>query len=193
MRSNRKLFRALIVVLAVALVGFGWYFLLWGPQQSKISSLNSQVSTLESQQSALQLQISQLESAKRNLPKLIAEAKTVTGAIPKNPDLSGFMSSLQTAASAAGVAELTVSPTPPAASSAGAASAASGVSALAVSITANGGYSEVLRFLHGLESLPRLLVVTNVTIGKGGATAPALSSSGPVLLLQLSGDIYEVG
>ena len=103
------------------------------------------------------------------------------------------MSSLQTAASAAGVAELSVSPTPPATSSAGAASAASGVSALAVSITANGGYSEVLQFLHGLESLPRLLVVTNVTIAKGGATAPALSSSGPVLSLQLSGDIYEVG
>ncbi len=190
MRSNRKLLRALIVILAVALVGLGWYFFLWTPQQSKISSLNLQVSTLESQQSSLQLQISQLESAKRNLPQLIAEAKSVTGAIPKTPDLSGFMSNLQTAASAAGVAELTVSPTPPAASLAG---AASGVSALAVSITANGGYSEVLRFLHSLESLPRLLVVTNVTIGKGGLTAPALSSSGPVLSLQLSGDIYEIG
>ncbi len=193
MRSNRKLFRALIVILAIALVGFGWYFVLWSPQQSKISSLNSEVSTLESQQSALQVQISQLESAKKHLPQLIAEAQKVTGAIPKSPDLSGFMSSLQTAASGAGVAELTVSPAPLATSSPGSTTAAAGVSALAVSITANGGYSEVLRFLHGLESLPRLLVISNVTIGKSGVTAPALSSSGPVLSLQLSGDIYEVG
>ncbi len=192
MRSNRKLLRILVVVLAVVVVAFGWYFLLWSPQQNKISSLKSEVSTLHSQQVALQIQISQLESAKRHLPQLIAEARTVTGAIPNTPNLSGFLTALQSAAAASGVAELAVSPAAPAGNSAGSISAASGVSAIAVSISANGGYIEVLKFLHNIESLPRLLVISNVTIGKGGTASSSISSSGPVLSLQLSGDIYDV-
>jgi Tfp pilus assembly protein PilO len=174
-------------------VAFGWYFLLWSPQQSKISSLNSQVSTLESQQSALQVQISQLESAKQHLPQLIAEAKTITGAIPSNPDLSGFLSVLQSAASSAGVAELSVSPTAPAATpGASTSSGTSGVTPLGVTISANGGYLEVLKFLSSIQSLPRLLVVSNVSIAKGGSASSSLSSSGPVLSLQLTGSIYEL-
>ncbi len=191
MRSNRKLLRILAVVIAVVIVGFGWYQLLWSPQQSKISSLNSQVSTLESQQSALQLQISQLENAKRHLPQLIAEAKTITGAIPANPDLPGFLSALQTAASSSGVAELSVSPTAPAAATS-ASTATGGVTPLGVTISANGGYLEVLKFLSNIESLPRLLVVNNVSISKGGSASSSLSSSGPVLSIQLTGSIYEL-
>ena len=190
MRSNRGLFRILIVVLGIAVIAFGWYFLLWSPQQAKISSLNSAVSTIESQQSALNVQISQLEAAKRHLPELIAEARAVTGAIPSAPELSGFLSSLQTAAASSGVAELSVSPSAPSAATSTAST--SGVTPLGVQISANGGYLEVLKFLSAIQSLQRLLIVNNVSIGKGGSGTTALSSSGPVLTLQLTGNIYEL-
>ncbi len=191
MKADRKTIRILAMVLAVIAVSAGWYLALYSPQKSKISALNAQAASIASQRSTLAAQVSQLNSAKRNVSSLKAQLARVSSALPATPQLSQFLTNLQTAASSAGVSEVTVSPTAPAAISQAVPGVPAGVTSLAVTFSVDGQYSALLGFLHNLDGLPRLILVKSVSLGTKSSNSASSGTSSPLLSAQIQASIFE--
>ena len=107
--------------------------------------------------------------------------------IPNAPDVDSFLSQVTDLAVSSGDPS---TPTISVTQSAGA--AAGGVSAVSVALTLSGTYGQMMSFLQGLDSFPRLFTVTTIAVNGGsvvsGGQAVAPSTAG--YSLTLSGDIF---
>jgi type IV pilus assembly protein PilO len=162
-----------LVVLAA-----GW-FLLVSPKRSDAAALRVQTEGVTASNASLSTQLQVLKAQAKALPKQQAKLAAVAAKIPDNPALPAMIRALTTAATAAGVELVTVTPGPPAAfgaapGSAAAAAAPTGSAASAgvlesipVSLSVVGGYFQVEQFVARLEALPRSMRLTNLALVPG--------------------------
>jgi Tfp pilus assembly protein PilO len=193
-----------LVVLAA-----GW-FLLVSPKRSDAAALRGQAAAQVSTNAQLESKLQVLKAQAKDLPKQQAKLAAVAAKIPDNPALPAMIRSLTTAATAAGVELVSVTPsTPvlvaaPAAAAAPAAPAAGAVAPVAgsagqlaqipLALNVVGGYFQVEQFVSNLESLPRSMRLTNLTLAPGANPVKPQSTptvdDGKSLTTTITGQVF---
>ncbi|MGO8871576.1 MAG: hypothetical protein ACLQPH_09285 [Acidimicrobiales bacterium] len=201
MNTVREYRTPLLIGVGTLVVVLLLWAVLISPQNSKLSSLQNKESTLRSQQTTLQAKLVSLKSEQQKLSTSCADLQKIATQIPsvQNPtdidaEESSFESQFNGLAASTGVAltqfsgfapagaGATAAPTTPsAAGAAGAAGSTPGVVAVPTTLTVGGTYGQVLNFVNGLDSFPRLFVIQTFTLSygtaKGGSTGSSSSSS----------------
>ncbi len=173
--------------------------LLWAvvisPQNSKLSKLQSQQTSLQNQQIALQAKLSVLRTEQQKLTSSCAQLQKIATQIPSvqtptdvDAEESSFESQFNALAASAGVSltkfsgfspatSIAGSPAPPGGSSAAASSTTpAGVVAVPTTLSVSGTYNQVLAFVNGLDSFPRLFVIQSFQLSV--STGSSSSSTG---------------
>jgi Tfp pilus assembly protein PilO len=150
-----------------------WYFLLFAPTSSDLSSTRDEVSEVDSQNQELQNTIRRLKELSRNSVEQQAQLRTLRAAIPSPPDLGEFILQANEIASAAGIDWLSIAPNPPVASG-----GAGPTSTISLTIQVDGQFSAVLDYLNRLEDLERLVVVDSINVTTGGGADGASQGAG---------------
>ena len=169
MKRTTLIFGAVGAVVVILL----WYFLLFAPTSSDLSSTRDDVSEIDSQNQELQNTIRRLKELSRNSVEQQAQLRTLRAAIPPTPDLGEFILQANEIASASGIDWLSIAPTPPAATG-----GSGPTSTIALSIQIEGQFSAVLDYLNRLEDLERLVVVDGVNVTTGGGDEGESGASG---------------
>lgn len=147
------------VLLVVVLV---WLFVFFVPQSHKLSSLQSEKTTL--QQTVVQddARLQQLRTESHHVAQIQTLYSKLQGYVPAQEDLYTFIQTLSTAAKHTGVAISSLQPSTLV--------PATGTSYSAVPISADvrGTYDQLRSFMSAIYGLPRLTDVNSVTITGGG-------------------------
>ncbi len=163
--------------------------LLWvalvSPQNSKLSSLQTQQTQLQSQQAGLQAKLASLRTEQRKLSTSCADLQKITTQIPSvqsptdvDAEESSFESQFNDLAASTGVALSQFSGFAPATTAATAPAATTpsgttpGVVAVPTTLAVTGTYGQMVAFVNGLDTFPRLFVIQKFVLSFG-ATAPA--------------------
>jgi Tfp pilus assembly protein PilO len=173
--------------------------LLWvalvSPQNSKLSGLQAQQTQLQSQEAGLQAKLSSLKTEQRKLSTSCADLQKITTQIPSvqtptdvDAEESSFESQFNALAASTGVALSQFSGFAPATTAATAPAATAptgttpGVVAVPTTLAVTGTYGQMLAFVNGLDTFPRLFVIQKFVLSFGattssGASTPSASSS----------------
>lgn len=175
---NRRTLLAVIGgALAIILV---WWFAVYSPKRSAISSAKSDRAAAEARGRDLEVTVARLKALDRSRPQLEADLRALNAAIPANPDLGTFILSANEIATRAGVDFLSIAPSPPA-QSAGAGQPTS----IGLSIQVRGNFFAVVDYLNRLEQLERIVVVDTLSLAaqraSAAGTAGATGSTGGTL------------
>ena len=206
-----KMYVAFTVLGCLMVLAAGW-FLLVSPKRSQVAQLETQAAGQVSSNAILSTQLANLKAKAKDLPKQKARLAAVAAKIPDNPALPALIRALSTAADAAGVELVTVTPGPPTAVVAtatgaagapaapgapGSAAAASGLSQIPLTLNLAGGYFQVEQFVANLENLPRSMRITNLTMTPGAnpmkPTAAGTPDDGHVLTATVTGTVFMAG
>lgn len=160
--KNRTVLISIVVALLVVVIWLVAFFL---PEGSKLSKLNTQEQTLQTQVAAGNAKVAALKREALNTPALEAMSHQLSAAVPSTADIFNYITSLQNAATAAGVTVNTLSPTQPSATT------GQSFSTIAVQMDVTGTYDQILAFIKGLYGLPRLTSIESVAINGGGPTS----------------------
>lgn len=170
MKDRRRLIGA--IVGANLVIALGGWFLLVAPQRSHASTAAKQLQTTHDQLTKLGAAAGQLSHPKQPLIKTAALYR-LAQAMPTSADEPDLMLGLDQLARASGVTVLGISPLTPAA-------AAGGYTTLPLTLTLQGSYGALTRYLHelrmlvsvhhgALHSTGRLFTVTSVSLTPGAA------------------------
>jgi Tfp pilus assembly protein PilO len=156
------------------------------PEGTHLKTLQAQETTLQGQQTHLQVEIASLRREKSQLGAKCAQLTTNLTEVPGTPNVDTFFQQVTALAVSSG------NPNTPTINVTQSGGSADGVTPVAVSMTLTGTYGQMSAFLQGLDSFPRLLTVTSVSVAGGpvasGGQAVAPSTAG--YTLTLSGDIF---
>jgi Tfp pilus assembly protein PilO len=178
--------------LAIAGVTLVVVILLWAilisPQKSKLNSLQSQETQLQAQQSSLQSKLVSLKTEQQQLSTKCADLQKVATQIPSvqsptdiDAEESSFESQFNGLTASTGVtlsqfsgfapASATSTPATPSSTTAG------HVVAVPTTLAVTGNYGQMLAFVNGLDSFPRLFVIQNFVLSFGASSSSASSAS----------------
>ena len=207
---------AFTVLGVLAVLAAGW-FLLVSTKRADADALGQQAATQVTANSMLQTQLAVLKSQAKNLPQQQAQLAKVAAKIPDNPAEPALIRALDSAATAAGVELVSISPSLPAAAAApaaatvpvapGAAKAvpkvgapvapagAGSLQSISVAINVVGSYFQIEQFFNGLEHLSRATKVTGFSIAPGAnpvkaAAAGATADDGKTLVTTITAQVY---
>ena len=184
------------VVIALLL----WVVLV-SPQNSKLSSLQAQQTQLQTQQTSLTTKLASLKTEQQKVSTNCADLQKISTQIPSvqsptdiDAEESSFESQFNGLAASTGVtltqfsgfAPATTTSGTPAATTTPAGSTGS-VVAVPTTLAVTGSYGQMLAFVNGLESFPRLFVIQKFVLSFGGPRAPGAPAVRPArvgLLLQ---------
>jgi Tfp pilus assembly protein PilO len=159
------------VVLALAVVGL-WYFLVFSPKGKDLTDARDALDSAKRDNQSLSAQLHQLQELERNRPKTAAQLARLQSAVPKGPNQSDFITSVNNIATDSGISWQSVTMAEPVAA------AGAVPPTITVQIKIGGGFHQVLDYLSRLEKLDRLNTVDHVTITEGdGDTAGVKSAS----------------
>jgi Tfp pilus assembly protein PilO len=172
-RSNPK-----VIVLLVGLVVVVAYLLVWRPRVAEVADA-------QANRDALTAQLAQLDAAfAASATPTTVPASALAGdvAIPPTAELPGLLRQLQQVAADAGVAQTSVSPSPPVANG--------GVpgATIAVTVSASGSKAAVYDYVHRLGTLKRLFVVDKVSLLP--VAADGVDPTVGAFQLELSGRVF---
>jgi Tfp pilus assembly protein PilO len=159
-----------VLVALLALV-----FLLL-PRISAVGKRSDDLDAAVAQQQTLESQLAQLQEAKSEAKKIKKQLNHLETKVPPTAELPSFIRLLQGAADSSAVDFMSVSPGTPA-------STVPGISTIPTQINVLGSFFSVEEFLFKLETLPRAVRVTQITVGSGGDVAGQLA-------LTMTGEIY---
>ena len=175
--------------------------LLWAilvsPQNSKLSSLQTQQTQLQTQQTALQIKLDALKSEKQQLSGRCADLQKIATQIPtvQSPtdiaaEESTFESQFNGLASTSGVNLVQFSGFAPATTAAGtpaattpavgtptAGSTTADVTAVPTTLTVTGNYGQMVSFINGLDTFPRLFVIQQFVLAYGTSVSASASTA----------------
>jgi Tfp pilus assembly protein PilO len=154
--NNRTV--AVGVAAAVVIVAAWWLF-FFAPVRNDTTKANKDVDAAKAETRDLEVKNKQLEDLQRHAPQIKADRDRLRHAVPETPELGTFIQQLNQLAADTGVKWVSVGPQQPSAGT------ASGTTQLSISV--EGGYFEVLDYINRLESLPRLVVVDQLSVGGG--------------------------
>jgi Tfp pilus assembly protein PilO len=186
--EHLKRFRVPVFIGAGTLVlGIIIYAAWISPEGSQLAALHTKQATLQAQQTGLEVRIAALKRDKAQLGTDCQELTTDLTEIPGTPSVDSFFQQVTNLAVTSG------DPNTPSISVTQAnTTGKAGVTPVTVALTLDGNYGQMMSFLEGLNSFPRLFTVTSLTVTGGsvasGGTAPSPSAIG--YSLSLSGDIF---
>jgi len=160
-----------VVVILAALV------LLLLPRYSATSERREQLREAEQQEEALQAQLAELKQARRQARVLQRGLARLEARVPPTADQPSLIRLLQAAADRAAVDLESVVPGSPVTGT------QAGVSSVPVQMVITGSFFQVEEFLFRLETLPRAMKVTQITVAPGPAGLPELN-------LNLTAEVY---
>ena len=172
--------------LASVLVLVAGWFLLVSPQQSNAAAIGVQADSQEAANQASQAKIDALKAQYTNLPALQNELALVTTHMPQSANMPSLIRTLSQAATKAGVALKSMTPTNPSplagtSGQPGGLSAPGQVNVIGVTLQISGPFANTRLFLSNLEAMPRAFLVTGLAIsrdsGSGTTAAPGSLAS----------------
>ena len=187
-RFRIPLFIGVGAVVAAAILYLG----LISPQGKKLTGLHTKEATLQSQQAQLESEIATLKADKAHMASNCTLLAKALREIPGTPDVSGFLQQVTTLAVQTGNPNTPTISVLQAPGSAG----TGGATPVQVSLTINGTYGQMIAFIRGLDSFPRLFTVTSINVSGGpiasGGGQPDPGTAG--YNLSLTGAVfYSVG
>lgn len=171
----------LLALLAGLALAVGWWFLLYQPTADEIELLAAETAELETREASLRGEIAELERIRDDAVSIRAELALMEEYIPNGIAQPTALRDLQAAADAAGITIQTLTFGSPVAVE-GAPSAGEPGRTLAyvsMSMTAEGGYFQMVDLLRRLEvEVPRAVLVDSIAMSEGGeAGFPTLSAA----------------
>ena len=154
---QRKVLIAAAVGLLVLLI---WLVAIFVPEGHKLAAVNAKVQAAQTQQVELQARLTRLRAYSKQSAEFEALSQRLTAAVPPTTDVYDYITAISNAASGTGMQVTNVDPAIPVSSS--------GVAVVPVTVSAAGTYDQTLAFLKALYSLPRLTVISGVSITGGG-------------------------
>jgi Tfp pilus assembly protein PilO len=202
MNSLREYRTPLIIAGGALVIALVLWVALISPQNTKLASLQAQSLQLQGQEATLQARLTALQSEGRKLSSNCADLAKISTQIPSvesptdvDAEESSFESQFNALAGSSGVtldqfsgftpagtsalggsASSTSAATSTSGSTTGA-SATPGVTAVPTTLTVQGSFGQIMSFVNGLDSFPRLFVIQKFVLGFGGATATGSSSA----------------
>jgi Tfp pilus assembly protein PilO len=159
--------------LIAALVGVGLIILvivaLILPKASAVRSKQAEVTQAQAKEQQLRLQLQQLQAAVQQAGQLRKQETKLAAEVPPTADLPGIIRLLNSTAIQAGVDFISIGPAQPVPAPDGT------TSSIPTQITVNGGFFSVDRFLSLLETLSRVVKVTQIQVARGGVGSGQLS------------------
>jgi len=154
---QRKVVISAAVALLVLLI---WLLAVFNPESHKLGSVNADVQAAQTEQASLQSRLDKLRTYSKESAQFEALAQQLNAAVPATGDFYDYITTISNAASATGVKVASLSPAP--------ATADGNVAVIPVAIAASGTYAQTLAFIKALDALPRLTVITNISMSGGG-------------------------
>ena len=145
------------------------------PRGAEVATVRADIDVAQQELAALEANLAALRAAQA-AGTAAADLEAIRVALPTTPELPNLFAALQAAATTANVGLSSIAPGVPAVSAAGSASV------IPLSLTVSGEYFALARFLHELETLPRITRVSAVSISGGGDTA--------TLAMQVTAEVY---
>ena len=161
----------LIVTASVVVLLLVWYFAWMSPEGSKLTSVQTQVTTDTSMVAELNAELLELQAEKKLVLQELPYLKKVTTAIPPTPDQAGIVVQLSNLADDTGCKLGSVSP-----ADSTAPSTTTGLSTIPVSFTLTGPHRAVFRYLTDFYTLKRLMTIQTVSLSPEGANANILNT-----------------
>jgi Tfp pilus assembly protein PilO len=202
MNSLREYRTPLLTAGGAFIVAIILWLALISPQNSKLSSLQAQSVSLQAQEASLQARLTALQSEGQKLSSNCADLAKISTQIPSvqsptdvDAEESSFESQFNALAATSGVSLAQFSGFTPAttaatgastassasataaAAAAGAAGTPSGVTAVPTTLSVQGDFGQIMSFVNGLDSFPRLFVIQNFVLQYGAAAVSSGSSS----------------
>ncbi len=156
---RRRMVLAGLVAVVVVVV---WLFAFFLPQSRRLTSLQSQRTTLQQTVAQDDARLQRLRTEAQHVGQIDAMYRKLHGDVPATEQLYTYIRTISRAAASAGVSITSLQPS--------SLVAATGTAYSAVPITAavKGTYDHVLAFLTALYKLPRLTDVNSLSISGGG-------------------------
>lgn len=136
-----------------------FFLLLLRPKLNQISETRDQMSAAQQEEQGLRNRIAQLEAARDEAPAAAARLDRLSALLPQEPDLPGFIRSLQRAATAAGIDLQSIAPNKP-----NDVQNAVGIQAISINISIRAAFRRVEDFLARLENLRRVVEVRSLAL-----------------------------
>jgi Tfp pilus assembly protein PilO len=181
-----------VVVLCVA-----WYFLLYSPVKSKLSTLDTQIQAKTSEQQVAQTRLATLESYKKTAPQKEADLVIYSKMFPTSANIPTIMVELTRTAKRSGVDFISFTPTAQIAVGA----APFGIQTFTINVA--GRYYDLEDYLYAIQSYVqhrnqtfvvsgRLMAVTSISLAPGGSSASGatIDLSDPPLSMQITLKAY---
>ena len=181
----------LIMGAATLVVALLVWAVLISPQNSKLSSLQTQQTTLQNQQTTLEAKLASLKSEQQKLSSSCADLQKIATQIPSvqsptdvDAEESSFENQFNGLVAGSGVALTQFSGFAPATTAqatpatGSASSAPAGVVAVPTTLTVTGNYGQVSTFINDLDGFPRLFVIQSFVLSYGSNASSATASSG---------------
>jgi Tfp pilus assembly protein PilO len=174
-------------VLAAVLIVAAWWMLLFSPARSDAHKVDSEVKAAKAKSLSLETEEKQLEDLEQRAPQIQADRDRLRSAVPDQPELATFIEQANQLGTDTGVTWVSVSPSEP-----GAGTAAGEIN---VGLEVKGGYYQVLDYLNRLESIPRLVVVDQVSLTASDASGAGGAAVGgpPQLTASLTARMFDSG
>jgi Tfp pilus assembly protein PilO len=165
----------IVVVVSVLVALLALVFLLL-PRISAVGKRSDDLDAAVAKHDELTTQVAQLEEAKKEANRVKKQLNRLQTKVPPTAELPSLIRLLQGAADASAVDFMSVSPGTPT-------TTIPGVSTIPLQINVTGSFFSVEEFLFKLETLPRAVRVTGITLGSGGGDTGQLG-------LTMSSEVY---
>ncbi|HVM18787.1 MAG TPA: type II secretion system protein GspM [Egibacteraceae bacterium] len=191
----------IVGLLVAVIVTVAFWFFLWRPAADEQALIEAETATLQQQANSLEAQIASLRDIEARQVEINAARARLVEFIPEGPAQPSAIRQFQRAADAAGadIASVTFGPPTVPQPADGATPADTGVEGttladIAVTMSVEGGYFQVVDFFRRLEvEVPRAVLVESVAIGASEAGFPRLSAewSGRLFAVVDAGDLVD--
>jgi Tfp pilus assembly protein PilO len=151
------------------------------PKLHSVSAARARLDEVRAQQQVLQGQVAALNQAREEREESRAIINDVDSRIPETADPQGVLLLLTNAATDTAVTLTQIAPSAPAFDS------TTSLSSIAIGLSVDGTYFELVNFLSKVETLPRAAKVTSLSLG---LSSEAAAGSTPELNLQITVTVY---
>jgi len=151
-------YKLLLGIAGFVLIVYFYFFYFLQPALEKKTALEENLGNLERQIISRQRVVKQIEQHKKEIAKLEENLKVALDKLPEKKEIPHLLRSASEAGTEAGLEFLLFEPMKPA--------PREFYAEIPVKISVKGGYHDVTRFFDSVAHLPRIVNVTDLTIGK---------------------------
>ena len=145
-----------LVIFTAALVSVAYYFLAYSPMDEELTRERTRRSQLATDLTTAQRDLRQYNDDVAELERMRVQARASQRMLPDNPDIPGFMRSINTLAEAAGLSISLIEPRPE--------SVERYYAAVPVRLEVRGSYLSLARFFRSVSQLPRVINMENIDL-----------------------------